>query len=101
MNFMPPDQEIQKILERNTQVLEENVKLLSSIRRAMWVGRALSLLKILVIVVPLILAYIYLQPYYKDTMKFYKEFFGSTPTANNGLKMLLPELQEMMGGQKK
>lgn len=98
---MPPDQEMQKILERNTQVLEENAKLLKSIRRAMWVGRALSLLKILIIVVPLILAYIYLQPYYKDTMKFYKEFFGSAPTANNGLKMLLPELQEMMGGQKK
>mgnify|MGYP001572482260 CR=1 FL=1 len=97
---MPPDQEMQKILERNTQVLEENTKLLKSIHRGMIFGRILSVLKLLFIVVPLILAYIYLQPYYKDTMKFYKEFFGST-SANNGLNMLLPELQDMLGGQKK
>lgn len=92
---------MQKILERNTQALEKNAKLLKSIHRGMLFGRVLSVLKLLFIVVPLILAYIYLQPYYKDTMKFYKEFFGSAPTANNGLKMLLPELQEMIGGQKK
>lgn len=98
---MLPEQEIQKILTHNTQILEENVKLLKSIRRALWVGRILSLLKILIIVVPLILAYFYFRPYYQDTMKFYKEFFSSASTANNGLKMLLPELQEMMGGQKK
>src|SRR3990167_5692469 len=98
MNFMPPDQEIQKILERNTKVLEENVQLLKSIHRAMLLGRILSILKLLIFVVPLILAYIYLQPYYKDTMKFYKEFFGST-SADSGFKMLLPELQEIMGGQ--
>ncbi|MBI5023339.1 MAG: hypothetical protein HZC05_04275 [Candidatus Magasanikbacteria bacterium] len=97
---MPPDQEMQKILERNTQALEENVQLLKSIHRAMLLGRVLSILKLLIFVVPLILAYIYLQPYYKDTMKLYKEFFSSAP-ANNGLKMLLPELQEIMGGQKK
>lgn len=97
---MPPDQETQKILERNSQALEENAKLLKSIHRGMIFGRVLSVLKLLFIVVPLILAYIYLQPYYKDTMKFYQEFFGSTPS-NSGLNMLLPELQEIMGGQKK
>lgn len=97
---MPPDQEMQKILERNTQALEENAKLLKSIHRGMIFGRILSVFKLLFIIVPLILAYIYLQPYYKDTMKFYKEFFGST-SSDGGLNMLLPELQGMLGGQKK
>lgn len=89
---MPSDQDLQKILAENNQVLQENNQLLRRIRRQMLTTQILGWLKILIIVVPLILAYVYLKPYYKDTIKLYSELLGgTTPSGRNNL------LQELQG----
>lgn len=81
---MPSDQELQKILEENNQLLRR-------IRRQMLTAQILGWLKFLIIIVPLVLAYFYLKPYYQDTIKFYRELLGgATPS---GRINLLQELQ--------
>lgn len=89
---MPSDQDLQKILEENTRVLQENNQLLRRIRRQMLTTQILGWLKLLIIIIPLVLAYFYLKPYYKDTVKFYSELLGgTTPSGRNNL---LQELRE-------
>jgi hypothetical protein len=61
------------ILERTLKLSEENNKiLLNLLRRARW-ATAWGFIKILLIIVPLVLGYIFLLPYFDTLTDSYKE----------------------------
>lgn len=70
---------------------KENNRLLKKIVRYQRLETLFSLLKILVIVVPLIFAYIYLAPMFEGVIKNYQELLGTTKefqTTTGNLKEL-------------
>ncbi len=57
-------------------------------RRYVFWGRIMSLIYLLLIVVPLILAFIYLPPLLKNTLAPYQEFLGNDPRSQGILNQL-------------
>ncbi len=67
------------------KLAKENNKMLHGIKHAMIVGTVLAWVKFFLIVIPLVIAYLYLKPYYKDTLKFYSDLLGSPNNLKNNL----------------
>lgn len=82
-----PTQDLNELFK----LAKENNKMLHGMKHAMVVGQVLAWVKFLLIVIPLVIAYFYLKPYYKDTLKFYSDLLGSP---NNLKNNLLQQIQE-------
>lgn len=75
--------EIKHLLEKNQQdlkVLKEEVH--KVYKQLLW-NRVVSILKIIIIVVPLILGAVYLMPLLNQLISGYRELLGYTGTASN------------------
>ena len=75
------------------KLAKENNKMLHGIKHAMVVGQVLAWVKFFLIVIPLVIAYFYLKPYYKDTVKFYSDLLGSPNNLKNNLLQQIQELK--------
>jgi hypothetical protein len=64
--------------EELLKLTRENNKILRSMRRSIIAGRVMAWIKFLIVVIPLVIAYFYLRPYYHDTMKFYRDLVGNS-----------------------
>lgn len=77
--------------EEIRQLLEENIKLTKAIlastektrRHIMW-SQVGSYLKLLLILVPLVWGFLYIQPYLKQTLSMYQELLGPGTTGAPG-----------------
>lgn len=66
---MNPEEKV--LLERTLKLSEENNRILHKMQRAARWSRAWGFVKMLIVVVPLILGYIYLQPYLDQIVESY------------------------------
>lgn len=72
------DEEIKKLLEENLMYSKEIHKYARSTNRMLMFDQVMSVIKILIIVVPLIWGFLYLAPYLKQTMGMYSELLGGS-----------------------
>lgn len=80
-------------LDELFKLAQENNKMLHGIKHAMIVGTVLAWVKFFLIVIPLAIAYLYLKPYYKDTLKFYSDLLGSPNNLKNNLLQQIQDLK--------
>ncbi|MFA5886737.1 MAG: hypothetical protein WC863_03075 [Patescibacteria group bacterium] len=74
-NLTSGDQaDLAKLLRANLERTEEIFKMVSAIQKYLRWQQAWSLLRLLLIFVPLILAFIYLPPIFKDVLNTYQSF---------------------------
>ncbi len=85
------------------QQLEDNAKLLQAIyantektRRYILTGQILSIVKILIIVVPLVLGFIYLWPTMPSALGTYKEFMGGSASGNGISELPIQDLLDQL-----
>ncbi len=75
------DEELKKLVEENLQVTQEILKTVKYIKSYVVWTRVLGFLKLLVIIIPLILGYIYLIPVLRDTYGRYIELLETSKSA--------------------
>jgi len=77
------DKKIIELLEENLSLSRETHKYAKSIRRMMMIDYVMSIVKIVIIVVPLVWGFLYLAPYLKQAADTYSELLGG----GNGLNI--------------
>lgn len=80
------DEEIKKLLEENLIYSKENYKYAKSIKRMLMFDQVMSVVKIVLVVVPLIWGVLYLAPYLKQVTGMYSELLGGT--SGSGMESL-------------
>jgi len=70
------DEDIKKLLEENLKLIQETHQMVKSIKKYIFMQSVWGFLKILIIVVPIILGFIYLSPLLKDAFKQYQNILG-------------------------
>ena len=87
---------LEELLKKNIELSEEILKISKKVNNFVVWQKIFSLLKILIIFVPLILGYYYLLPYFKELQGVYSELLGLQDTAQNvnniDLNSLSPDL---------
>jgi len=78
--------EIRDLIQKNNEVLAEATKTLNKVKRYLFWGYFWSVVKILLVIVPLVVAIIYLPPLFSDFMKSYGNLLGDS---NDGLGEIL------------
>jgi len=70
------NEEIKKMLAENLEQSKEILKCVKSTRRIMMFDQIMSVLKIVIIIVPLILGFLYLAPLFKKATGMISEITG-------------------------
>ncbi|MFH1029677.1 MAG: hypothetical protein V1770_00270 [bacterium] len=70
------EEEIKKLLEENLMYSKEIHQYAKTTKRILMFDQILSVIKILIIVVPLIWGFLYLAPYMKQVAGMYSELLG-------------------------
>lgn len=76
------NKDIRELLEKNLELTEEIYKMSRSVRNYVITQRIFGVLKFLIIVVPIILAFIYLPPLVKGAIAPYQELLKDSPWGN-------------------
>ena len=79
------DPEERALLERSLKLTEENNQILRKMRRTARWAVVWGFIKVLIIIVPLVVGYIYLQPFFEQIAASYgtlKEFLNALPVPN-------------------
>jgi len=85
------DEDIKKLLEKNLELTEDIHEMTKKIKSYILWQKVFSIIKILIILVPIILGIIYLPPLLRDVFDQYRELLNIGGT---GL-----DLQGLLGGQ--
>lgn len=84
------NEEIKKLLEENLELTRETQKMVKKVKNHIVLEQFFSIIKILIIVVPLILAYLYLPTILKPYIEQYQQVMQGagmvTPDINEALK---------------
>lgn len=88
-------------------LLEENLKLSRAIyvssektRRYILWGQVLGLLKVLIIIVPLVLGFLYLRPYLDQVIQTYQQLLGAEPSQPGESSNLFNQLKLLQSAGK-
>lgn len=76
------EEDIKKIVSETNAMAQENYKLMKKIHKHMVWNQVMSVVKVILIVIPLIYGYLILAPYLQNTISTYKSLFGTGGTAN-------------------
>lgn len=85
------DEQMERLLSENMRKTEEVYEICKKVKRMLLIGQIMGVLRILIIVVPLILAIIYLPPFFKGYMQQYQELLGGEGSS------ILDQLKELQG----
>lgn len=86
---------IKKISEENNREIKEIKKMVKDVKRSLFWSKVWSILKILIIVVPIILGIIYLPPIISDYIQEVKDKFGISQVEQN-MDQLPPEVKQYL-----
>jgi len=78
------DEEIKKLLEKNLELNEEIYHMVRDLKNYIFWQRIWSVFKVLIIVVPLIIGFIYLPPLIKDMFTGYQSLLGENANGLGG-----------------
>jgi hypothetical protein len=93
------EEDVKQLLMENYQTNQEVLRVVKKLQRHMRFEQVMSVLKILLIVIPLIYAYMYLAPYLTQTMGMYQSLFSNDESGENAQQLqitpqMLQQLQE-------
>ncbi|MFH1662088.1 MAG: hypothetical protein ABIA02_03260 [Candidatus Falkowbacteria bacterium] len=71
------DEEIKKLMQQNLKLTQEIHGMVSAVKKHMLWQKIFSILKILIIVVPIVLGFMYLPGILKDVTAQYKDLLGT------------------------
>jgi len=83
-------------LQSQREIIEEHTKVLRSIKRSMKISAVFSVLKFLVIAVPLIIALIYLPPLFKEFMASFQDLQTNAQNLGIPAGFDFTELQDLI-----
>jgi hypothetical protein len=72
------DEDIKGLLKKNLELTEEIYKMTKGVKRFVTMQRIFTVLKLLIIVVPIVLGIIYLPPLIENLVKQYQDLLGIT-----------------------
>jgi len=72
----PQDSELKELLEENLRYARDTYRTTERIKRYIFWGQVFSLLKVIIVVVPLVLGFLYIQPYLRQVLTVYGSLFG-------------------------
>ncbi|MFA4819183.1 MAG: hypothetical protein WC621_05070 [Patescibacteria group bacterium] len=95
--------EIRVLLEQNLAYTKDILRSTEKTRRYIFWAQIMGFVKVLLIVAPLILAFFYLQPYFRQAVSTYSELLGTDSTGSTSTDQtnqpspasLLQELQRL------
>ncbi len=97
------EDDIRELLEENLEKMEDLAKDVRYIKKYIFWAKVGGFLKILLIVLPIILGYLYLQPLLNSALKQYEDLLGIKNTVNGSvdlnkidLKKISPDVLEML-----
>ncbi len=73
---MNPEDKV--LLERALQLSEENNRMLKSIKRIIKMGQIWGFIKIAIIIIPLVIGYLFLEPYFGDASDVFRNIQSLT-----------------------
>lgn len=92
----PPSQRLETEMKALREMVMQNNKMLHSIRRQMRLASIWGMLRLLILIVPLILAAIYLPPYIREAIDYYRNFSEASSGFNGVGNLDLTELQNLL-----
>jgi len=78
------EEEIKQLLQKNLEYSKETHKMLMKIKKYFFMQYIMNILKIILIVVPLILAIFIAVPYLRETMRLYENMMKEFNSATGG-----------------
>ncbi|MBI5466028.1 MAG: hypothetical protein HY974_01915 [Candidatus Kerfeldbacteria bacterium] len=81
-------QDVKSLLEENLKYAKEIYTSTEKTRRYILWGQVFGFLKIIIILVPLVLGFLYLQPYLKSALGMYSSLFGQNDGSSSSLPLL-------------
>ncbi|NQT49391.1 hypothetical protein HQ571_01715 [Candidatus Kuenenbacteria bacterium] len=79
-------EDLKKLIYKNQQQLASIEEKIDKIRRYILWQRIFSILKLVIILVPLIIALVYAVPYMKEGLKAYQEALGAVNSLTGGIE---------------
>jgi hypothetical protein len=67
-------QKILKLLQENTLIIKQNKKNLQKIKNYITFLKIFTVLKVLIVIIPIILGFIYLPPFIREVVEVWKNF---------------------------
>ena len=99
-------QDVKSLLEENLKYAKEIYTSTEKTRRYILWGQIFGFIKIVIIIVPLVIGFLFVQPYLKSALGMYTSLFGQNDSApdsspsSGGTTDLLKQLQDLQkGGQ--
>lgn len=77
-------EELHALLEKNLELSHKIYKATEKTRRYIFWGEIISFVRLLIIAIPLVLAFIYLRPYIEQTMQFAQKILGPGTLQTSG-----------------
>ena len=81
------DTELRKLVQKNTEMTQEVLSVVKSIKKYIIWQRVFGILKLLIILVPIVLGIIYLPPLLKGAIDQYKEIIDITVDPVNNINL--------------
>lgn len=92
----PEGHKIDAELKMLREMVMRNHDLLKSMRRQMRLAAALGALRLLLILVPLVLALVFLPPFLREAVDYYRNFTTASSGLNGVGNLNLTELQNLL-----
>lgn len=75
------EEEIKQLLQKNLEYSKETHKILLKVKRYILMQHIMNILKLILIIVPLVLAIFFAVPYLRETLKLYQNMMKEFNTA--------------------
>ncbi len=85
-NSQSLEEDLKHIIAENQVVTQETYRLVKKIHKHMVWDQVMSVVKIIIIVVPMVYGYYMIAPYLKSSFDMYKGLFGNVESVNNLLE---------------
>jgi hypothetical protein len=90
------DEDLKKILDENLKVSKEILEMTKYIKNYIFWSKIWGTIKLIVIILPLIIGYIFLIPMLKDTFGKYQDILNDGQTQGQTQNFSLDQLQNML-----
>lgn len=89
-------EEIKQLLQKNLEYSKLNHEMLLKVKRYILLQQIFSIIKLLIIIIPLVLAIVYAMPYLRDAMGTYNEILKQFNQATGGSGVSQEILQQIL-----
>lgn len=78
-------EEVRKLLQENLSYAKATYEAAEKTRRYILWGQVFGFIKLILVIVPIVIAYLFLQPYFKTAISTYQDLLGVTNSVNSAV----------------